>query len=147
MVKNQIERNFSHMTIRILTALMILCCAIRFLAFGYLMYLYFWIIIPLYGLHCWGQFSTLYKRLTLYSIDRALVLISTILLVILTLIQADFADSGGLYLIDIIICFLGGKPILPVPSDNLVFFIPVIVLWIADVTINVWLLWRRYKLE
>lgn len=147
MAENLKDNSFSHKAVGFLTTLIILCCVIRLLAFGYLLYLYYWIIIPLYVLHCWGQFNTLYKRLTLYSIDRTLVLISTILLVILTLIQADFADSGGLYLIDIIICLLGGKAFLPVPSESLVSFIPVIVLWIADATINIWLLWRRHKLE
>jgi hypothetical protein len=117
----------------ILITINIICSVIRLLSPGWILILFFWIIIPYYVLHFLGLIKT-YKRNKFALIDKVLVIISTFLIIILTIIQYDCADNRCYYLLDSL-C----HTFMPEPKGDL-FSFPVIIFMIFDSIINIYLI-------
>jgi hypothetical protein len=116
----------------------ILCLLIRLGCLGWTLLLFFWIIIPFYIIHLWGQFKT-YQRVDLTRKEKFLVYASTILLTILTVIQHDCADNRCYYAIDLIYHIFTNEYFMPEPKEEF-FSISTIILYIVDTFINLYLI-------
>jgi hypothetical protein len=116
----------------------ILCLLIRLVCLGWTLMFFFWIIIPFYVIHLWGQFKT-YQRVDLNRKDIYLIYASSILLTILTVIQHDCADNRCYYAIDLIYHVFTHEYFMPEPKEEF-FSNSTIVLYIVDALINLYLL-------
>lgn len=122
-----------------LIAINIICALTRFIVMGWTLMFFFWIIIPFYLLHLKGQIVTCRKNY-LSTIDKALIGMSTVIILVLTLVQHDCADNRCYYLLDAIYSMVTkGSTFMPVPKEE--FFSPVVIsLLIFDSAINTYLL-------
>jgi hypothetical protein len=117
----------------------IICSVIRLFVPGWVLILFFWIIIPYYVIHFGGLIKT-YNRNGIKSIDRILVIISSIFIIILTIVQYDCADNRCYFLMDALYSMMtSGHTFMPEPKGDLLS-LPVIILMILDSIINIYLL-------
>ena len=121
----------------------IACFLLRFSAGGWILFMYCWLIIPAYAIHFWGQLTS-YFREDLTSIDKALVYISTILFLFMTLFQNDFDDSRPSYWVaDIYLQKLGVHANFPEPTETVPTIM--VIIFAIDVVLNIYLIWKSRK--
>ena len=104
--------SFSRWSILGIILFTILCTALRVIATGWILLLFFWIVIPYYIIHFLGQFITIFRK-NVTQTEKYLVWGSTVALLIITLTQFDCDDSGNYYLVDVARAVLFKTPFYP----------------------------------
>lgn len=84
--------NFPRRYFSVLIAFAITCFILRLITPGFVLQVFWWIIIPFYILHFFGLVAI--QKIGLNKIDTWLIYISTTLLLILAITQYDSDDSG-----------------------------------------------------
>lgn len=124
----------------------ILCSALRILAIGWILLLFFWIIIPYYIIHFLGQFITIFRK-NVTQKEKYIVWISTAALLIVTLTQFDCDDSRNYYVVDVVSAILFKNNLLFKREISTPLTGICILVAITDGIINIYLLGRAYRMR
>jgi|GEM_PF-3114547 len=136
--------SFSKWSILGVIVFTILCTALRVIAIGWILFFFFWIVIPYYIIHLLGQFITVFGK-NVTRKQKYLVWGSTAALLIITLTQFDCDDSGNYYLVDVARAVLFKSTLLPRHNIKAALIGISILVAITDVTINIYLLEQAYR--